>query len=269
MAPTKRALHVITTVLALAALHPNEATAEPEAFLRMDQTRWLDKHQLGITYGMELKAALQDWKKPGAGGGGGGGLDGRKSYKGVVHRLWTGFGLTEWLSLGAEHTMGQAKVDAFEYKVLSLQVRLHWRRIFKRLPLELDSFVESRVRVNARRKPSAVVGMGAGKSWSKVRLAGSVGFETTLNDERRENGLRYEVGLSYRPWKFMMLSAEIWGILVWPDYSVFQHSHHGGPSLMFLYGRLWLGANVALGMKDRPHRVYLDISIMAKLGVQL
>ncbi len=265
----KRAALIVALLGILLGTAPS-ARAEPDAFIRMDQTTWLGKYQLGITYGLEAKTALRDIEKPDSDGGdgGGGGLGGRRSYQGVTHRLWTGFGITDWLSASMDHTMGQTVVNDVQYKTLVLQLRGHWQRIFPNLPVELDTFAESRIRVNARRQPSAVIGVGIGRTWGRLHLFGDVGFETTLNEIHRENGMRYRLAFAVRAFRWLRLALEAWGSLVWPEYSVFQQDHHGGPSILFRYKRAWLGVNVAVGMKERPHRYFVDLVTMGKLGLQ-
>jgi len=264
----RRLLASLGTLTLLWLAQGRAASAEPETFVRLDQTTWLGRYEFAASYSLEAKSQLKEYQVAQGGGGGGGGLGGRQSYDGVTHRLWSGFGVTRWLSVSVDHTFGQADLQDLTYKNLVLQVRGHFGRIFKNLPVEVDGFAESRVRLNARRRPSVVLGIGVARAWGKLRLAANVGFETTVEPEHRENGMRYEVGFSYRPWRFMTIAVEGWGSLVWPTYAVFQHDHHAGPSLMFRVGRVWIGASAGFGAKRRPAKVFVDVSSMGKLGVQ-
>jgi hypothetical protein len=113
------------------------------------------------------------------------------------------------------------------------------------------------------------VGAGGNRSLGNLWLCVRAAFETTLDSEQRENGLRYQLGASYAlPW-YLAASLEAWGSLVWPDDAVFQQDHHGGPSVLFKLGPFWTGVNVGFGIKERPAKIFVDLAVLARLGVKL
>jgi len=56
--------------------------------------------------------------------------------------------------------------------------------------------------------------------------------------------------------------------MVWPNYSVFQQDHHAGPSVRLELGPVWLGLSAGVGMKERPNKVFVDLSGMAHTGMR-
>lgn len=50
---------------------------------------------------------------------------------------------------------------------------------------------------------------------------------------------------------------------------MFQQDHHGGPSLLFKLGPFLTGISVGIGMKERPAKIFLDLAVLARLGIKL
>jgi hypothetical protein len=49
---------------------------------------------------------------------------------------------------------------------------------------------------------------------------------------------------------------------------VYQQDHHGGPSLRLVWGPLFVGVHAGFGVKERPHRVFVDLATMGRIGVR-
>jgi hypothetical protein len=261
---------IATATLALLLL-PALSPAEPYVFTRVGQSTGYQKGDFAFSYSMETKYSLHEHVKSDASSGGGGGLGGQRDYLGVNHRLQAAYGVTDLLTASVTQTLKQTDIQDLSMGVLVGELRLNLNAIpgslLKRLPLDMSAYFASRARIDARRQSSVVMGLGVFKRLNRLALFADVGFETTIESGEQENGLRYQVGCNYQLLDTLGLSAEAWGAMVWPNYSVFQQDHHAGPSLKLKLTNFWLGINAGVGMKERPRKIFIDFSGMLQLGM--
>lgn len=266
-------IHSLGTACLL-VLIPALVAAEPFVFTRIGQSAGLEAGDLGATYSIETKSDIHVYVKQegGGGGGGGGGLGGQRDYQGVTHRLQAAVGLSDLVTAGLSQTFRQTEVEDFSLGVLVPEVRLNLNAIsgspLYGLPVDVSAYFASRLRINARRQTSMVMGIGLAGDLGPLLGYLDLGFETTVESGEQENGLRYQAGLSYRPIDSLRVAFEAWGAMVWPNYTVYQQDHHAGPSAKLQLGPVWLGISGGVGMKERPNKIFVDLSGMFHTGLK-
>ena len=246
------------------------AGAEQFDLTRAVQSTSLDQGDFTTTYGVEIQRGITTVSK-GTGGGGtgdGGGLGGRRDYQGVMHRLAAYYAPLSWFALGVDQSVRQLDYGEFEYGVLYPEARFRLP-LLRSVGVETSAFTGTRIRINARRAHTMVVGVGAERRFGRLALLVDVAGETSLATEDRENGLRYEAGASMFLWGPLSAALEFWGTAVWPDNAVFQHSQHAGPTLKVRLRRFWAATNVGVGIKDRPNNTFYEYAVMVVLGFAL
>jgi len=235
----------------------------------MVQSSALDRGSFVAFYDAEVQRGLATVVKgTGDGGGGGGGLGGQRDYRGVQHHLTAYYAPLSWLSFGVRQTVNQPDYSQFQYGVLYPEARFRLP-LLRRFGVETSAFTGSRVRIHARRASTMVAGVGAERRFGRAALAADVAFETSLAEDNRENGLRYEAGASFDLVGPLSAALEAWGAAVWPDNAVFQYSIHAGPTLKVRLKRFWAAFNFGAGVKDRPNKTFYDYSCLGQVGFAL
>ncbi len=257
-----------------AALVPLSAHGEPFEFTRIVQPALLGRGDVTAAHSTELRRPVTETERDGGGGGGGGGagLGGRSAYDGVQHREYAYVGIAPWLVVGAEQTVQQTDIDAFELGRLAPEVRVPFRGIpaLSDLPVDLSAFGGARLRLRdeRRRGHSAVAGIGLDHEVGRLVLSTSVAYETAIEGELDEKGIRYGGAVGVRLGAGWTAAAETWGVLVWTEPDLFQQDHHLGPSLRLALGEhSWISTNVSGAIRERPHRGFVDVTWMTQLGL--
>ena len=265
-----RTSHLGIAAAILALLAGGGASAEQFDYLRMTQPSSLDRNAFTAAYNVEVSRGMLTMDKGTGGGGtgGGGGLGGRSDYQGVNHRLYAWYAPLKWLAIGVEQSVKQPDVDTFTYGVLYPEVRfrLPWLREHHLTP---SVFTGSRIRVNARRPSTMVTGVGLERRHGRFGVLGEVAFETSLAEDNRENGLRYEAGGIVQLVGPVVVGLEAWGSVVWQEGAQLQHDFHIGPTLKVRLHRFWVGANVGAGIKERPNKTFYDYGCIGQVGFAL
>lgn len=258
----------ILPLLALLLLAPDASASEDQGFLRLVQTSKLSFGKVASSYSVEMKKGIKEYEKSDGGGGGGGGLGGKKDYEGVNHRLHLHVGFSDWASVGLEQTLKHPEIGDIQVGVIYPELVLNLSKA-ESIPFRLTFFTGPRIRISARRGTSMVMGFGIDKMAGRFDLGLKLGYERSAEpDEPVENGMRYNLGVAAELASWASVAVEAWGALVWPEESVFQQDHHGGPSVMFRYKRAWLAINGNIGMKERPNKFFLDYGVMFQLGIR-
>jgi hypothetical protein len=224
-------------VLLLLLLLPAPAAADDPSFLRVDQTGFYRAQDVGVGYGVETARGIVAAR----------GSDAANFYGTLTHRVNVGFGVTDWLTLGIEQNVKQDGMD-FSVGVLAPEVRVG---------RGVAAYSQARIRINAPRPSTMVVGVAADRRIRAFTLAARAGFESTIAADSVERGVRYELGGAWSFARDWSLGAEFWGNSTWTGTGR-QGDHHGGPTLQYDVGKLRLGLALAIGVRDRPTQLVVD-----------
>lgn len=218
------------------------AVAEEMVFLRVDDLATLERHSLATSYAVES----------------GHNFGGTGQEIGIQNRLQVGYAVTGWLKLSAEQNIKyRTSTDDVKLGVFVPQVRFMLGELMSgSSPVDLSTFLESRMRITARRDSSAVVGFGASTKARKPHMAANVGFEVTVPQKAHGGpmnyGFRYDLGLGFdQMGGRFILSAEVSGHSAWAETGFVEQEHHAGPSVLVFMGPVRTGLSAGVALQDR------------------
>jgi hypothetical protein len=249
----KLAAAVVATLLAA------PAAAEPQVFVRVNQTGGVLGGELGAGYSLEAAQAVVAVEGSGE----------RGAYQGATHRLAAAYGIFDWLSVGFDQSIRQQAFDQLRIGMFSPIVRVRLDHLG--VPVGgLGVYVQRRIRITGRRPDATVTGALFERDLGPARVEALMGWEHARGDGFTENGLRGEMGVSFKLGEAWRLSGETWGNVHWISTTgARESSFHVGPSIRRRFGVVSVGAQLGLGIEDRVGLFLIDGVALLKVGIGL
>jgi hypothetical protein len=238
-------------------LAAGQALAEPSDFTHLVSTARMERWELDVSFSEALQRGIGPAGAPATGSGMGGG-----AYVGVGHLISAYFRPFDPLTIGLQQNFRQLAVDDLRVGVLIPEAR--WL-LTPNWAVQLSAVGQARVRVNARRASTFVVGVSASRLTGRWEFLGTVGYEDGI-DSNPEQGGRYELGASYRLSTLLSFAAEAWGVWTYSPGVPTEFDLHVGPSVRLALGRCWISANLAPGLRSQAG-TYTDLAATLQLGI--
>ena len=197
---------------------------------------------------------------------------------GIRHRVQAAFGVTRWLKLSAEQNMkNNGQTGELRVGVFAPQLRVTLLGMLPEptepWPLDVSAYAGPRLRVQGRREPSMVLGLGTNTPKGRFHLTVNQALELTrANPEKgvpSQMGPRYDLGVGYELGAGFVVIAEVWGHAAWSRGGYVEQEHHAGPSLVFNFGPARVSAGGATGWQDQAGTTIWDVRGMLTTGLEI
>jgi hypothetical protein len=240
-----------------ALLSAGSAFSEPSDFTHLVSTARMERGELDLALSEGLQRGVGPAGAPAPGSGLGGG-----AYTGVGHLLSAYFRPFDPLTLGLQQEFRQLAVNDLRVGVWVPEAR--WL-LTPSWAVQLRAVGQARLRLNARRGSTYVLGASASRLQGRWDWLGTIGYEHGL-DSNPEQGGRYELGASYRWSSLWSFAAEAWGVWTATPDAPFEFDLHLGPSVRVTLGRCWVSGNLAPGVRLQAG-TFTDLAATLQVGI--
>ncbi len=203
--------------------------------------------------------------------------DSQKPF-GVLHRVQAAYGATRWLKLSAEQNMKSGgEQGGLRVGVFAPQLRLTLLGMLPPSagpwPLDVSAFFGPRYRIQGRREPSVVFGLGSNTPKGPFHFTINEALEVTRSNPDKgiesQMGPRYDLGVGYEVGAGFVPILEVWGHAAWSRGGYVEQEHHAGPSLLYTYGPARVSLGGGAGWQEQAGTKLWDLRAMLTTGLEI